>query len=217
MCLLPADGGVAAMPRNDQRIRGQIHELAFDGGDDFFAIAAGQIGSSNGVAKQGVARYQLVLLRYPDADASGRMAWGFSNLKFSVAKLNDCSVFGWLIYFCALWILHADPGGLHVQHVQQGIVSLIHIDRRPSFSAQFCRSSYVVNVRMGHNNSFHLEPMFSQDGVDIFQIIAGIDDNRFMILLVPKDGTITLQQSYRQNFVDHISTLAEVAFWITVK
>jgi hypothetical protein len=45
--------------------------------------------------------------------------------------------------------------------------------------------------------------MLADDPEHVIDVVAGVDDHRFARSFVADDRAITLQGSYRENFVDH--------------
>jgi hypothetical protein len=61
----------------------------------------------------------------------------------------------------------------------------------------------MIDVRVGNNNLLYSQIVFLNDGQDVCDVIAGIDDNRLAGLLIADDRAIALQGTDRQDFVDH--------------
>src|SRR5882724_6659495 len=61
----------------------------------------------------------------------------------------------------------------------------------------------MVDVGVRDDDLLHLQIMLADDGGNVFNVVAGIDDHRFARGLVPNDGAIALQRAHWQNFVNH--------------
>src|SRR5260370_2352241 len=98
---------------------------------------------------------------------------------------------------------HGEPRSLYVEHFQQRIVILIEQDWGASLRAQFHRSAYVVDVGVGDDYLFYYQVVLADDGENILNIVARIDDHGFARGLIADDGAVTLQRANGKDLVDH--------------
>ncbi len=98
---------------------------------------------------------------------------------------------------------HADPGGLHVEHFQQSVIILVEQDGSAGGGAEFHGSADVVDVGVGDDDLFDLEIVFADQGEDVFDFVAGVDDHGFVRGFVADDGAVALQRADGEDFVDH--------------
>src|SRR5260370_40503585 len=98
---------------------------------------------------------------------------------------------------------HAAPRGLHVEHFQQGVVILVEQDGGASGGAEFHGSADVVDVGVGDDDLLDLQIVFVDDSLDVFDVVAGVDDHGFVSGLVADDGAIALQRADGADFMDH--------------
>ena len=61
----------------------------------------------------------------------------------------------------------------------------------------------MVNVRVRDHNLLHLQVMFDDDGENVFNLVARIDDHGLTRSLIADDGAVALQCADREDFVDH--------------
>ena len=103
--------------------------------------------------------------------------------------------------------LHAQPGGLHVQHVAQLRVVFVHVDRRAGGRLQLVRAADVIDVRVRDDDGFHAQPVPRENLEDLGDVVAGIDHDGLARLLVAEDRAVALQHANRQNLVNHQAEL----------
>jgi hypothetical protein len=61
----------------------------------------------------------------------------------------------------------------------------------------------VVDVGVGDDDLFDGEVVFSEEGEDAGDVVAGIDDDGFMGDLVAEDGAVALERADGDGFEDH--------------
>jgi folate-binding protein YgfZ len=99
--------------------------------------------------------------------------------------------------------LHAEPGSLHIQIVIQRLVILIHVDRCARRRLQFRRAANVIDVRMSNHDRLHREQMPPQYGLNVVNIVAGIDHNGFTRFFVTEYGAIAMKDTHGKNLMNH--------------
>ena len=100
---------------------------------------------------------------------------------------------------------HAQPRSLHVEHLQQRIVILIEQDRRAGQRPQLHRSAHVIDVGVSNYDLLHLQFVLANDGKNVFNVVARIDDHGFMRGLIANDRAIALQWADGKDLVNHDS------------
>src|SRR5262249_20542990 len=74
---------------------------------------------------------------------------------------------------------------------------------RASGGSQLHRAAHMVNVRVRDHNLIDMQIVFANDGEDVFNVIAGIDDHPFPRVLIANDRAVALQRADGKDFVDH--------------
>src|SRR5260370_22315633 len=97
----------------------------------------------------------------------------------------------------------ADPSCLYVEHFQQCIIVLIEQDGGASLRAQLHSSAYVIDVGVGDDDLFYYQVVLTDDGENILNIVARIDDHGFASGFVANDRAVTLQRTYGKDLVNH--------------
>ena len=64
-------------------------------------------------------------------------------------------------------------------------------------------SGNVVDVGVGDDDLFDGEAVGGEDGHNAGDVIAGVDDDGFVGVLVAQDGTVALQRTDWEDLVDH--------------
>ena len=112
------------------------------------------------------------------------------------------------VNFNASWGGHANPGGLYIEHFQQGIVVLVEENGCACGGPEFHRSPDVIDVCVGDDDLFDLEVVLADERENVFDFIARVDHHSFARGLVADDRAIALQRAYREDFVDHRGIVA---------
>ena len=86
----------------------------------------------------------------------------------------------------------AEPAGLDVEHVELGAIAFVHIDRRARQRAQLRRPGHVIDVAVSNDDGLRFELIAVENSCDLGNVVAGIDNNRFMRFLVAEDRAITV-------------------------
>ncbi len=170
--------------------------------------STGEIGAADGSGEQRIARKQNFFGREVKADAAfgvpgrvqnaGRMRAGF----YAVAGSNA------LIDFYRAWGRHADPGGLHVEHLEQSKIVLVEQDRRSRGRAQFHRTAHMIDMGMGDDDVLDLQVMLAKQCEDVVNVVAGVDDHRFPSGLIANNRAIAVQRADREDLMDHAFIVA---------
>ena len=100
---------------------------------------------------------------------------------------------------------HADPCGLHVEHLQQGIVVLVEQDRRSGGRAQLHGASHVIDVGVRDHDLLDLQVMLAEERQNVLNVVPGVDDHGFARSFVANDRAVALQRSDGKDFVNHVS------------
>ncbi len=98
---------------------------------------------------------------------------------------------------------HAQPRRLHIQHLEQGVIILIEQNGRARRRAQLHRSANVVDVGVGDDDLLHLQLLLADDGEDVFDVVAGIDDHGFARGFIADDRAVAVQRTDGEDFMNH--------------
>ena len=69
----------------------------------------------------------------------------------------------------------------------------------------------MVDVGVGDDDLLHLQLVFADDGKNVFDVVARIDDHGFVRRLVADDRAVTLQRTDGKYLVDHAFIFAQEA------
>ena len=185
-----------------QRQHGAVQRL-----HDLFVRATRQVGAANRSREQRISRDQLLLGREIQADAALGVTRRMQNFRNQATRADLVARAEAGVDHDLFRRAHADPSGLHGQHLQQGIIVLVQQNRRAGQPLQLGRSTHVINVRVGDDDLLHRQPVALHDRHHIFDVIAGIDDHGFFRLLIADHRAIALQRADREDLVDHGSKL----------
>jgi hypothetical protein len=119
---------------------------------------------------------------------------------------------------------HSEPARLHIQLIVKTLIVGVHIDWSSGRSLELLSAADMVDVRVRNDDRLHAQTMFRQDCEDTVDLVSRIDYYRLMALFIAKYRTVALQQSHREDLVDHNrimdptlhAVLAVCARWIHI-
>ena len=76
-------------------------------------------------------------------------------------------------------------------------------DRSGEFAREGARTARMIDVRVRDDDGFDLQSMLVEHSLNVRQIVAGIDHDRFLGYFITEDRAIALQHSNRQYLVNH--------------
>jgi len=170
---------------------------------DLLHGAAGQVGAADGAGEQRVAGDQFLLRSEIQADAAFGVAGGVQDLGGVRSGSDGVSGRDAAINFDFAGRGHSAPERLDVEHFEQGVVVLVEQDGRAGGGAEFHGSADVVNVGVGDDDLFDLEIVLADEGEDVVDVVARINDHGFAGGLVADDGAVAVQRADGEDFVDH--------------
>lgn len=173
------------------------------GAKDFLHGAAWEIGASDGAGEERIASDEFLLRREIEADAAFSMAGGVKDLGGVRSGGDGFSGGDAAIDFHFAGRGNADPRGLHVEHFEQGVVVLVQKNRSARGGAELHGSADMVDVSVGDHDLLDLQIVLLDQSLDVFDVIAGVDDHGFAGGVVADDGTIALERADGEDFVDH--------------
>ena len=88
--------------------------------------------------------------------------------------------------------------------LQQFQIVLVHVNRRSGPLLQLFCAAYVIDVRVGDGDEFHLQAVASEKLHDFVDVVARIDNNCLMRGFVAQHRAVALQPAHWQNFVNHM-------------
>jgi hypothetical protein len=206
-----ADGGEFAMAGHDYSFIGQGQQRVVQRVQYFLHRSAREISAADGPGEEGVAGDEFFLGREVEADAAFGVAGSMEDVGGERTGSNGFAGRNAAVDFNFAWIAHADPCGLRVEHFQKSVVVLVEQDGSAGGGAEFHGSADVVDVGVGDDDLFDLQVVFAKQGLDVFDIIAGVDDHGFVSGLVADDGAVALQRADGEDFVDHSTIVTSCA------
>ncbi len=87
---------------------------------------------------------------------------------------------------------------------------MVHEDGCSGDLLEAVGSGDVVDVGVGDDDLLDGEVVFGQEGQDAGDVVAGIDDDGLTGALVAENGTVALEGSNGEDFVDHRGLSTEV-------
>jgi len=182
---------------------GEGENCVVEGAHDFLRVAAGEVGAPDGAGEENVAGDQFFFDGEVEADAAFGVAGSVEDLGGVPAGGDGVSGGDAAVDFYFSRGGHADPLGLYVQHFQEVIIVLVEQDGRAGGGAEFHGSADVVDVSVGDDDLFDLQIVLGDYGLDVGDVVAGVDDHSFAGEFVTDDGAVALQGSDGDDFVDH--------------
>ena len=197
------------MAWNDDGLIGQGEDAVAQGAHDFLKRSSGEIGAANASREQGVACDEQFFRWKIEADAALGVAGSMENVRRQAARPQRFAICDTRFDCDFARRGNADPRCLYVEHFQQCIIVLIEQDWCARLRAQLHRSAYVIDVGMGDDDLLHIKLVLADDGENVLNIVARIDDHGFVRGLVADDRAVTLQRADRQDLVDHSLIFAQ--------
>ncbi len=181
------------------------------GSHDLLHRAAWKISTADGTGEERIAGDQLFFCGEVEADAAFGMARGVQDAGGEGSGSDGFSSRDAAIDVDFPGGRHADPCGLHIEHLQQSVIILVEQDRSARGGAKLHGSADVVDMGVRDDDLFDLQVVLADERENILDIIAGIDDHGFAGRLIADDGAVALQRTDRENFVDHGLIVATAA------
>jgi len=197
------------MAGNYDGLIGQGQNAVAQRAHDFLEGSPGQIGASDASREQRVAGDQQFLRGKIEADAAFGVSGSMENVRRQIACPQRFAISNTRFDCDFARRGDADPRCLYVEHLQQRVVILIEQDWRASLRAQLHGSADVVDVGVGYDDLLHVKLVLADDGKNVFNVIARIDDHGFARGLVADDRAVTLQRADGQDLVDHSLIFAQ--------
>jgi len=170
---------------------------------DLLKRSSGEIGASYAAGEQGVACDQQFFRGKIEADAALGMAGSMENVRRQAARPQRFAVPDARFDGNFAWRGDADPRCLYVEHFQQRIIVLIEKDWGARLSPQLHRPAYVIDVGVSDDDLFYYQVVLADDGENVLNIVARINDHGFVRGLVADDGAVTLQRADGKDLVNH--------------
>jgi hypothetical protein len=126
-------------------------------------------------------------------DDLGRVAW----------QADHQAVIERLVRRCNRGCRNADSGRLFVHHGQQFKVVLVQQDGCAGNAFDLERPAHVVDVAVGDEDLLERKAKVGQSAVNAGNLVAGIDNDGFVSLLVAQDRAIALQRTDGEGLEDH--------------
>ena len=187
---------------NDGIIRQRKNAVA-QRAHDFLERSSGKVGASDAAGEQGVACDQQFFRGKIEADAALGVAGSVENVRRQAACPQRFTVCDTRFDCNFARRGDADPCGLYVEHFQQRVVILIEQDWRARLRAQLHRSAYVIDVGVGNDDLLHIKFVLADDGKNVFNVVARIDDHGLVRGLIADDRAVTLQRADGEDLMNH--------------
>ena len=97
----------------------------------------------------------------------------------------------------------AEPASLNIHHFDQREIVLVVEDGGAGELLEAMGPGDVVYVGVGDNDFFDGEAVGGEDGHDARNVVAWVNYDGFVGVLVSKDGAVALQRTDGEDFVDH--------------
>ena len=201
---LLANRGHGAVAGHDNGFVGQGENGVVQRLQDLLHGTTGKVGTANGSGKEGVAGNQFLFSRKIQADAAFGVAGSVKNVGAVRSGSDGLSGVKAVVNFDFPGRGHADPGGLHIEHLEQGVIVLIEKNRGTRRGAKLHGPAHVVDVRVGDDDLADLQIVLLNEGENVVDVVSGIDDHRLARALIADDGTVALQRADGKYFVDHL-------------
>jgi len=199
------DRGEFAVAGDDYGFVRQGQHCVVQRAHDFLHGAAGEVGAPDGAGEESVTGDQFFLRFKIEADAAFGVAGSVQDLGGVRSGRDAVAGRDAAVNFDFARRGHADPRGLHIEHLQQRIVVLVEQDGRAGGGTEFHGSADVVNVGVGNDDLLDLEIVLADEGEDVVDVVAGINDHGLARGLVADDGTVARERADGQDLVDHLS------------
>src|ERR1035438_5811903 len=206
-----ADGGERAVAGDHYGFVGEGQDRVVQRVQYFLHRAAGQIGATNGTREECVAGDQLIFRGEIEADAAFGVSGSVQDTGGEGAGGDGFSGGNAAVDLNFSRRAHADPGGLGVEHFQQGIVVLVEQDGGAGGGAKLHGSANMVDVSVGDDDLVDLQVALADECKNILNIVAEIDDHGPGGGLVADDRAVALQRADGEDFVDHGDIVASRA------
>lgn len=215
-----ADGGGGAVAGEDAGDVGKGEEAVVDGAEELAGVAAGEVGAADGVGEEGVTGEEEVVLGEEEAEAAGGVAGsvedgggdarssgiegGAAQVELLAVANGDGAVVGGAeVGRGDVGGGDADPAGLDVHHADEREVDLVVEDGSAGELFEAPGAGDVVDVGVGNDDLLDGEAVFFEEGDDVGDVVAGVDDDGFAGGWVAEDGAVALEGAYGEDLVDH--------------
>jgi hypothetical protein len=200
---LVADGGELAVAGDDEGVVGEGEEMGVDGAEEGFEVAAGEVGAADGSGEEGVSGEEETVLGEVEADAALGVAGGVVD-GGGEAFDADGGAFGEVdVGGEDLGGFHAEPACLDVHHGDEREVVLVVEDGGSGEAFEFLGSGDVVDVGVGDDDLLDGEVVLGEEGEDVGDVVAGIDDDGLEGGFVAEEGAVAADGAYGEGFADH--------------
>jgi hypothetical protein len=200
---LLADAGFPTVAWDDSRLVGQGEQSVVEGAEDLAAVAAGEVGATDGAGEERVAGEEKILRREVQADAALGVSWGVEDAGGVAGDAGGAAVFGAGVGGNDFGRWDAKPSCLLIHHRKLGQVVLVEQNGSARGLLQARCSADVVDVAVGDDDLLEGEAVFVEKGENLGDIVARVDDHGFAGGLVAENGAVALQRPNRKGFEDH--------------
>jgi hypothetical protein len=176
-----------------------------EGADDLLAVAAGEVGAADGAGEESVSCEEEIFGSEVEADAAFGMARGVEDAGGVAGDPDDGAVFEGGVGGQDFGRGDAEPGGLLVHYGELGQVVLVEENGCACGFFEAGGAADVVDMGVGDDDLLEGEFVAGEDGKDLRDVVAGVDDHGFAGGLVAEDGAVALEGADGEGFADHVS------------
>jgi hypothetical protein len=200
---LVADRGSGAVTGDDGDLVGEGKEALVDRVQELMSVAAGQVCAADRAGEEGISCEQEGLGGEIEAHAAFGVAGSVEDGAVEAGDGDEFAVLESVVGSRDGGGWDAEPAGLNVHHFDQGEILLVVEDGGAGELLEAMGSGDVVDVGVGDDDHFDGEAMPGDDGHDAGDVIARVDDDGFVGVLVAQNGAVALQRTDREDLVDH--------------
>ncbi len=191
------------MTANDFHVVIECEQFGLDGTQYLVMIPTWQVSPPDRVQEQSVARHELVFRWNQETDTSLSVTGRVKDGKGRARQLQRIAVPQARVDLDVPGLLHAEPGSLVAQPVDQHQIPVVHVHRSARELAQLARSANVVDVGMRDGDPPDRQPMPVQDGPYPLNLVPRIDNDRLTGRHITEDQAVALQWTDRKNLQNH--------------
>jgi hypothetical protein len=191
------------MAGDDGCIVGQREKTLVDGAQKLASVSSGEVGAADGAGEECVPGEKERLGRDVETDAAFSVAGGMDDGAGEAGDGDELAILEGVVGGRDGGGGDAEPTGLNVHHFDQREIVLVVEDGGTGELLEPMGSGDVVDVGVGDDDFFDGESVGGEGGHDARNVVAGINYDGFVGVLVSEDGAVALQRTDGEDLVDH--------------